>query len=66
MIQEKTAQIVFFLVKIHKTWKDDFIQDEKSLMWMSAVQDYVKGEPSVTYLQVSRRFVKSLKVFATE
>jgi len=27
------------------------LKDEKSLMWMSAVQDYVKGEDSVTYLQ---------------
>jgi len=27
------------------------LKDEKSLMWMSAVQDYVTGEPSVTYLQ---------------
>ena len=31
-------------------------QDEKSLMWMSAVQDYVKGEPSITYLQVKSVF----------
>ena len=27
-------------------------------MWMSAVQDYVKSEPSVTYLQV-----RSLKLY---
>lgn len=27
------------------------LKDERSLMWMSAVQDYVKNEPSVTYLQ---------------
>ena len=33
-------------------------QDERSLMWMSAVQDYVKSEPSVTYLQV-----RSLKLY---
>ena len=57
--QKECSDWFFLSGQIHKTCKDDFIQDEKSLMWMSAVQDYVTGEPSVTYLQVNERFVEN-------
>ena len=53
-------KLIFSFVEL-KSQEHLFFQDEKSLMWMSAVQDYVMEEPSVTYLQVSNWFSEMLK-----